>query len=107
MPKRLSKIDTVIRNQQQHEIADTVRFAQLPTKEDITFAVKSAVEIQINGNLREIKSHLASQDEQLKLLVPAQKATTWLQGLGKVIMYVGGVALVIVSIEQILGIIKI
>ena len=55
----LKKLDGLRKWQTDHEIADERRHKELPEM------VKQAVEIQINGHLREIKCHLNDQDIKL------------------------------------------
>jgi hypothetical protein len=73
---------------------------------DIELAVKVAVELQINGNLRDIKSHLTQQDlkiEELnKKIRPISTTRNYLINTGKVILYLGGIALAIVAIIRLI-----
>ena len=76
-----------------HEKQDNQRFekafatiTKLASKEDVVVAVKEAVETQINGNLREINRQLAD-------LKPVSLAKNWLWEAGKIILYIGALAM--------------
>ena len=84
----------------------SIRAKKNITTKDISSAVREAVEIQINGNLREIRKiqttqgetlvkitdHLLTQDETLKRLdekiQPAVQSFSWIMTAGKVIMWI-------------------
>jgi hypothetical protein len=76
-------------------------------KTDMVEAIKEAVEIQINGNLRDIKVHLSRQDISIKELTekiaPIDDTKRWLYTLSKGIIYIGAMALAIVAILRLIN----
>lgn len=107
----------------KHQKEDTKEFttlkkalANLPTKDDIVKTLGDTVDVKINGKLIGLKEHLDRQDETMAIAAterasfqttleelsakirPLDSARTWAGDLGKVILYVGGLAAAIAAI---------
>jgi hypothetical protein len=83
--------------------------AKVFTKDEMVLALGDAIDTKINGKLIGISKHLEQQDidresdrkmiEDLTTkILPLDGAKTWVWELGKVILYLGGLALALVGI---------
>ena len=97
----------------QKEAKSVLKFAKgvaeellIVHKDDMVSAIKEAVEVQINGNLREIKAHLTRQDEKIdnlaKKIKPFSITKEYLWISGKIILYAGMLATAIYAIMRLL-----
>jgi hypothetical protein len=104
----------------QHEKSDTKQFKEisamletLPTAEFIAKKIEDTIKITVNGKIDDVKLHLTKQDENLKALSdkikPIDGARNWLAETGKIVLYLGALALAVGGILELLkfiGIIK-
>lgn len=85
----------------------------LPTAEFIAKKIEDTIKITVNGKIDDVKLHLTKQDENLKALSdkikPIDGARNWLAETGKIVLYLGALALAVGGILELLkfiGIIK-
>lgn len=84
----------------------TKSLAKLPTQDVITDAIEQSIKTTVNGKIDKIALHLTEQDKNMEALSkkirPFDQAKTWIKELAQVIMYVGGLAIAIGGIIELL-----
>lgn len=120
-------IEAIKKWQVKHEKSDTLNFksirdliAALPTEESIKDAIAASVKITVNGKIDAVSGkvdmvgeHLKRQDaaqaEQAiaiqdlsKKIRPFDQAKNWVRELAQVILYVGGLAIAVAGIVELL-----
>jgi hypothetical protein len=118
--RMVKALSNILEWQIAHEKEDATRFkeigdaiAKLPDTNAVAKAVADSVKVTVNGKIDAVKTHLDQQDVALEALSkkirPLDSAKTWLQEAARVVMYVGGIAISIAGIIELLkmmGIIK-
>ena len=104
--------------QVQHGKDDDARFkkiedaiSELPSVTVITVAVQDAVQKTVNGKIDKIALHLTEQDENLaalsKKIKPFDQTRTWLKEAANIVLYIGGLAIAIGGIIELLRLMKV
>jgi hypothetical protein len=99
--------------QMNHEKEDSKRFQEigdaikaLPSEETITSAIAISVQKTVNGKIDDVKTHLTEQDKNMELLSkkikPFDGFRSYIVETAKIIMYVGGLALSVTAIIELL-----
>jgi len=114
----LEQLNTITEWQENHQQEDRNNFeeirsliAMLPTKESISETIRDSVKTTVNGNIEDVKKHLAAQDVtqadfQSKLL-PLDNTRVWLMRLVSGILYLGALAAALSAIVFLLYQLKI
>ena len=123
----LKRIDDIEKNQIEsmkwqtnHEQLDVERFNVLPSKEDISETVRTAVKVQVNGefvhmnekfdrNNSEVIKHLSEQDKSIADLgakiKPIDTTRSWFVTFFKGLIYIGGIGIAIGGIVSLIALI--
>jgi hypothetical protein len=124
--KTAKELKNLSRRQTNHEKANNKQFqiittaiAQLPTQDVIIKTIQDTIKVTVNGKIDGIKGdveavtkkvdtvgeHLKEQDVAIeavsKKIKPLDGAREWLNDLGKIILYMGAIALAFEAIIQI------
>ena len=115
-----TEIKAIRKHQAKHEKDDVKRFkdisnaiAELPTTVAMAKVVADSIQVNVNGKIDKVATHLIKQDEDMeglkiqieelsKKVRPIDNAKTWLRELGTIIMYVGGISLAVAAIIELL-----
>ena len=125
--KTAEELKVLSRRQALHEKANTKQFTaisdaikSIPTQEVILSTISDTIKVVVNGKIDKISEkvdmvgeHLKKQDsvaeeqgtaikELSKKIAPIDGAKNWLNDLGKIILYVGAIALAVEAVVQIL-----
>lgn len=123
--KMVQEIKSLAKRQTIHERANnkqfqaiTVAIGLLPTQDVITKTIQDTIKVVVNGKIdgikndvAEVKNHLTDQDNAIKTMSdkikPVVGGLAWLDDLVRVVSYIGGLAIAIAGIFELLKIIKV
>lgn len=99
--------------QVQHQKEDFTNFdklekaiSKLPSEDLIKQTITETIKVVVNGKIDDVKAHLVKQDTNLETLSakinPIDGFRHWLVMAANAIMYIGGIALAIAAIVELL-----
>ena len=111
-------IEAIKKWQVAHEKKDRADFkaihkslAGLPDTVAMAKAVQDAVQTTVNGKIDKIAIHLTEQDVNLatlsKKIRPFDQAKTWVKEAANIVLYIGGLAIAIAGIIELLRLMKV